>query len=176
MHNAALEKCGIEARYTRLHIGSADLAAALRLLPAQGFIGVNLTIPHKAGALPLMDRVDPHARRIGVINTVVVEGHELVGFNTDGPGLVRAVRAEFGAELRDLRVMVLGAGGGGGEGDRHAVRDRGLPAAGAGQSRTLEKAQGLAVELAAACSLRRGSKPRLGITRSSGGNSVGSTW
>ncbi len=114
MHNAALEKCNIAARYTRLHIRPEELVEAFRLLPAQGFLGVNVTIPHKAAALPLMNRVDDHARRIGVVNTVVVEGDELVGFNTDGPGLVRAVRAEFGVDLRDLRVMVLGAGGGAG--------------------------------------------------------------
>ena len=114
MHNAALEKCGIEARYTRLNIRPDELATALRLLPEQGFIGVNCTIPHKAAALPLMNRVDEHAQRIGVVNTVVVDGDQLIGFNTDGPGLVRAVRAEFGVDLRDLRVMVLGAGGGAG--------------------------------------------------------------
>src|SRR4051795_6530118 len=65
MHNAALEACGIAARYTRLHIRPEELAAALRLLPEREFIGVNLTIPHKAAALPLMDEVDPHAARIG---------------------------------------------------------------------------------------------------------------
>src|SRR5687768_8338712 len=112
MHNAALEKCGIDSRYTRLHIRAEELATALRLLPAKGFIGVNCTIPHKAATLPLMDRVDDHARRIGVVNTVAIDGDELTGFNTDGPGLVRALRAEFSVDLRDLRVLVLGAGGG----------------------------------------------------------------
>ena len=114
MHNAALRHCGIDAGYARLHIREGELADALRLLSKADFIGANLTIPHKAAALSLMNRVDEHARRIGVVNTVVVENGELVGFNTDGPGLVRALRAEFGVDLRDLRVMVLGAGGGAG--------------------------------------------------------------
>lgn len=114
MHNAALEKCGIDARYCRLHIRPEELGEALRMLPQKGLLGVNCTIPHKAAALSLMNRVDEHAQRIGVVNTVVVEGDELVGFNTDGPGLVRAVRAEFGVDLRDLRVLILGAGGGAG--------------------------------------------------------------
>jgi len=114
MHNAALEKCAIDARYVRLHIRPEELAETFRLLPQKGFLGVNCTIPHKAAALPLMTRVDEHAQRIGVVNTVVVEGDQLLGFNTDGPGLVRAVRAEFGVDLRDLRVLVLGAGGGAG--------------------------------------------------------------
>lgn len=114
MHNAALEKCGLDARYCRLHIRPEELAEALRWLPQKGFLGVNCTIPHKSAALPLMHQVDDHARAIGVVNTVVVEGEQLIGFNTDGPGLVRAVRAEFGVDLRDLRVLVLGAGGGAG--------------------------------------------------------------
>ena len=114
MHNAALAECRIDARYTRLHLRADELGEAFQLLPKKGFIGVNCTIPHKAAALSLVHRADDHARRIGVVNTVAVEGDELVGFNTDGPGLVRAIRAEFGVDLRDLRVMVLGAGGGAG--------------------------------------------------------------
>lgn len=114
MHNAALAACGIASRYCRLHIRPEELAEALRLLPQAGFLGTNITIPHKAAAMGILDVVDDHARKIGVVNTVVVEGERLLGFNTDGPGLLRAIRAEFGVDLRDLRVMVLGAGGGAG--------------------------------------------------------------
>lgn len=114
MHNAALEAIGSPIRYCRLHIRPEELEAALKLLPEAGFLGVNLTIPHKAAALPLLDSVDNHARRMGVVNTVLLEDGKLYGFNTDGPGLVRAVRSEFGVDIRDLRVMVLGAGGGAG--------------------------------------------------------------
>jgi len=146
MHNAALAACGIAARYCRLHIRPEELAEALRLLPKAGFIGSNFTIPHKAALLPLLDAVDDHARKIGVVNTVVVEGERLLGFNTDGPGLLRAIRAEFGVDLRDLRVMVLGAGGGAG---------RAIAAQCALENcerlvlvnRTFEKAQRLATEL-----------------------------
>jgi shikimate dehydrogenase len=114
MHNAALERLGIDARYTRLQIRSEELEAALHLLPEKGFIGTNITIPHKMGALPVMHEVDDHAQRMGSVNTVVVEGEKLIGFNTDGPGFVRAIRAEFSVDVRDLRVMILGAGGGAG--------------------------------------------------------------
>jgi len=114
MHNAALEACGIAARYCRLHLRPEELAEALRLLPRARFLGANITLPHKTAALGLLDAVDAHARKIGAVNTLVVEGERLLGFNTDGPGLLRAVRAEFGVDLRDLRVMVLGAGGGAG--------------------------------------------------------------
>ena len=147
MHNAALEKCGIEARYTRIQIRPEELQEAFALLPRHSFIGVNCTIPHKADALRLVNRADDHARRIGVVNTVFVEGNELVGFNTDGPGLVRAVRAEFGLDLRDLRVLVLGAGGGAG---RAIAMQCGIENCErlVLVNRTLDKARALAAELA----------------------------
>jgi shikimate dehydrogenase len=146
MHNAALAECGIDARYTRLHIRADELAEAFRLLPAQGFIGVNCTIPHKFAALALVDRVDEHARRIGVVNTVVVEDGKLAGYNTDGPGLVLAVRAELGVELREMRVMVLGAGGGAGRAIVMQCAIEGCPRI-ALINRTLDKLHGLRAEL-----------------------------
>ena len=118
MHNAALAACGIYARYCRLHIRAEELGEAFLLLPEQGFVGVNCTVPHKAGALAAVDDADDGARSAGGVNTVLVGADKrLRGFSTDGPGFERAVREEFGAELRDLRVLVLGAGGGAG----HAV-------------------------------------------------------
>ena len=112
--NVALQFCRIAAQYVRIHIRPDELASALRSLPVAGFVGTNVTIPHKAGALLSMDEVDDYARMSDAVNTVVVDGEKLVGFNTDGPGLQRALREEFYADLRDLRVMLLGAGGGAG--------------------------------------------------------------
>jgi shikimate dehydrogenase len=115
MHNAALEACGINARYCRLHIRADELAETFRLLPKQGFMGVNCTIPHKAAALAVVDEADDGARGAGGVNTVLVgAAGRLRGFSTDGPGFERAVREQFGVELPDLRVLVLGAGGGAG--------------------------------------------------------------
>ncbi len=114
MMGAALVALGISARYVRLHVGPADFPEALRMLPSLGFIGVNITIPHKQAALGLVDSADDHARAMGAVNTVLVDGGALRGSSTDGPGLVRAIREEFRLDLRDLRVLVLGAGGGAG--------------------------------------------------------------
>ncbi len=146
MHNAALEDCGIPARYCRLHIRPEELSEALRLLPKAGFFGTNVTIPHKAAVMAAVDSVDAHARKIGVVNTVVVEGGRLCGFNTDGPGLVRAVRADFGVDIRDLRVMLLGAGGGAGRAIavQCAIENCARLVL---VNRTFEKAQQLALEL-----------------------------
>lgn len=113
-HNAALRAAGIDAQYVKIHVRPGEAAAAFRALPAAGFLGTNVTIPHKAAALDTVDEADDYARRSRAVNTVVVDGEKLTGFNTDGPGLVRAIREEFFVDLRDLRVMLLGAGGGAG--------------------------------------------------------------
>jgi shikimate dehydrogenase len=114
MQNAALQACAIDAQYVRFHILAQELGTALYFLPKLNFIGVNLTTPHKSAAHVLMDALDERAQRIGAINTVSIDGEKLVGWNTDGFGFARAVRSEFSVDLRDLRVMVLGAGGGAG--------------------------------------------------------------
>ena len=147
MHNPALEAAGIAARYCRLHIRPGELAEPLRALPKAGFLGTNVTIPHKAAVLDLVDEVDDHARKIGVVNTVVVDEGRLIGFNTDGPGLVRALRSDFSVDLRDLRVMVLGAGGGAGRAIAAQCAIEGCERL-ILVNRTQEKAEALARELA----------------------------
>ncbi len=115
MHNPALVAAGIAAAYTRLHIQPGELAECLRLLPAAGFIGINCTIPHKAAVLAAVDAPDETARRAGGVNTVIVQPDgTTAGTSTDGGGFSRAVRESFGASLKDLRILVLGAGGGAG--------------------------------------------------------------
>ncbi len=112
--NAALRSSGLEMQYVKIHAHLEELTPALKALPAAGFIGANITIPHKAAALAIVDEADDYARKAGAVNTIVVEGERLIGFNTDGPGLLRALREEFYVDLRDLRVLLLGAGGGAG--------------------------------------------------------------
>ena len=146
MHNPALRAAGIPAAYARLHILADELPEALRLLPQRDFIGTNITIPHKAAALALMDEADPQARRAGGVNTVVVEGGKLLGFSTDGPGLVRAIRAGFGVDLRDLRVLILGAGGGAGRAIAVQCAIEGCARL-VLVNRTFERSQALAAEL-----------------------------
>ena len=111
MQNAALKHEKIDMQYARFQISAEDLSEALQHLRDLDFVGANLTVPHKIKALSLMDEVDPEAKRIGAINVVKSEKGNLLGFNTDGRGFSRAIREQFSVDLRDLRILVLGAGG-----------------------------------------------------------------
>ena len=147
MQNAALEKLGLSERYARFQIGAEELEAGLGLIRRLNFVGINLTLPHKTAALSLMDEIDEAARKSGAINTVLVEGEKLVGFNTDGAGFLHAIRSEFSVDLRDLRVLLLGAGGGAGRAIALQCAEENCERL-VLVSRTLEKAQDLAKELA----------------------------
>ena len=114
MQNAALKACGKHLQYVRIRVTEAELPAALRDLSPAGFLGTNLTIPHKQAALPLMDELSHEARLMGAINTVAVREGKLHGFNTDGPGFSAAIREQFGTPLKELRVLILGGAGGAG--------------------------------------------------------------
>lgn len=117
LQNAALETCKIDTRYARFHIRANELRSALSFLRDLDFIGINLTVPHKIAAFTQIDQADESAARPGAVNTIRVRDEKLIGSNTDGEGFLRAVRNEFSVDVRDLRVMVIGAGGGTG----HAI-------------------------------------------------------
>ncbi len=113
LHNFWLDEQGIDGAYVPLPVRPERLEQALRALPVLGFCGCNLTIPHKQMALSIVDRVDPLARRIGAMNTVVVAPDgSLEGSNTDVYGFRENLadgapdwNPETGA------AVVLGAGG-----------------------------------------------------------------
>ncbi len=117
MQNAALRAFEINMQYARFHIRANELRSALRFLRELDFVGINLTVPHKITGLAQIDAADESATRCGAVNTVCLDDKKLVGSNTDAEGFSRAVRSEFSIDLRDLRVMILGAGGGTG----HAI-------------------------------------------------------
>jgi len=147
MQNAALRESNIDMQYALFQIAPDELEPAIRLMRELGFVGLNLTVPHKIAALPFVDEIEEQARKIGAINTIVFRENKSSGWNTDGPGFARAIREEFSVDLRDLRVLLLGAGGGAGRAvayqcalencERLVLVDR-----------TFEKAQALARELA----------------------------
>ena len=109
------------------------------------FIGCNVTVPHKFEVMDCCDDLSEDARAMGAVNTVIF-GDQTLGHNTDAPGLVRAIREDFGIDLADLKVMIVGVGGGAGR----AVATQ-CARIGCDQiwlvNRTLEKAQNLLAEL-----------------------------
>ena len=117
MQNAALHAFEINAQYARFHIRVSELRSALRFVRELDFVGINLTVPHKTAGLTQIDVADESANRCGAVNTVSLRDKKLIGSNTDAEGFSRAVRSQFSIDLRDLRVMILGAGGGTG----HAI-------------------------------------------------------
>jgi shikimate dehydrogenase len=114
LHNYWLAKYGLTGAYVPLAVTPEHLRAALRALPALGFLGCNLTIPHKEAALEIVDKVDPLARRIGAVNCVVVAADgSLEGRNHDAFGYIESVREAEPAWRADLGpIVVVGAGGG----------------------------------------------------------------
>jgi len=112
MQNAALNACQIDMQYARFHIRTNELRSALLLLRQLDFVGINLTVPHKIAGFAQIDEADERARRCRAVNTVRFRDEKTKGSNTDGEGFARAIREEFSVDLRDLRVLLLGAGGG----------------------------------------------------------------
>ena len=117
MHNAAFAAGGAdpdgaqEYAYVAMDVRPERLPAAVAGLAALGFVGFNVTMPHKEATLTLVDELDETARLAGAVNTVVVgEGGLLRGLNTDGSGFVEACK-EAGVSFGGRRVLVLGAGG-----------------------------------------------------------------
>jgi len=91
LQQAAFDALGIPARYELWQTTENELAARLTSLLDPHCLGANVTIPHKEAVLPLLDFVDPIATRIGAVNTIVHRDRYLYGYNTDAPGLLRAL-------------------------------------------------------------------------------------
>jgi shikimate dehydrogenase len=113
LHGHWLHRHGIDGAYVPLPVPPERLEQALRALPALGFAGANLTVPHKETAVSLVDRLSPVAERIGAVNTVVVEPDgTLSGDNTDGFGFIAALsESRLGWQAGAGPAVILGAGG-----------------------------------------------------------------
>jgi len=111
MQNAAIQTANLDAVYVPFRVTSEQLCDAVRGIRAMGIRGVNLTIPHKEAACDLVDELDEHAQLTGAINTIVNNNGRLKGYNTDGQGLLKALKQELGIEVPGRRIMLLGAGG-----------------------------------------------------------------
>jgi shikimate dehydrogenase len=109
MQNAAFEALGIDATYVALPVPPERLAEAVAGAHALGFQGLNVTVPHKQGVLPLCATLDATAAEIGAVNTLRRAGHGWEGFNTDAPACLALLEAAGLA--RGARALLVGAGG-----------------------------------------------------------------
>jgi len=112
MHNAAYELLGFDWVYLPLPVrDSADIPAVVAALRALPFVGFNVTMPYKQVMLELCDEVAAQARLAGAVNTVQVVDGKLMGYNTDGRGLLESLRDDAGFTPEGKRAVVLGSGG-----------------------------------------------------------------
>jgi shikimate dehydrogenase len=109
MHNAAFAAMGLDWAYVPLPVRPGDLPQAVAGVLSLGFLGANVTIPHKEEARELMDERSPGAELIGAVNTIACQDGRLIGHNTDGIGFLRSLEGKWspGGET----VVILGAGG-----------------------------------------------------------------
>ena len=113
LHGFWLEQYGINGSYKAIAVTPDDFTKYLRRLAAEGFAGVNITVPHKEAALAAVDTVDDAARRIGAVNTIVMGADgKLSGTNTDGFGFLENVK-EGATNFQPGQgpTVILGAGG-----------------------------------------------------------------
>jgi shikimate dehydrogenase len=117
IHNAALAALAKQDsrfagwRYSKFDIAPADLGRALKLFHQKGFVGLNLTVPHKETAFEHAESADAFASAANATNTLIRTNTGWRASNTDSGGLADALRTELGAELRGAHVILLGAGG-----------------------------------------------------------------
>jgi len=112
IHRFWFESVGLAVDYRRRLVGAGGLAAyfAERRLEPE-WRGCNVTMPHKQAVIALLDRLDPLARAIGAVNTVVREGDSLVGYNTDAGGFLEPLRRDLARQHYFRMARVLGTGG-----------------------------------------------------------------
>lgn len=144
IHNTLAELTGNNLCYVPLKVGQGQLEAAVRGAYALNLLGLNVTVPYKSDVIPFLKELDPLAEKIGAVNTLVRTEGGYKGYNTDMPGVYRAMCSD-GVRIEGEKVLVLGAGG-----VARAVAVL-LAEKGAGEivllNRTIEKAESIAQEV-----------------------------
>jgi len=167
MQNAALARLGLDWRYLAFEVHPDDLREVIQGAKRMKFIGLNLTVPHKLLAIPMMDALDETAKTWGAVNTVRFEAQNTEGnwqplrhfkesvpreiraqgFNTDADAITRSLREDLGVKLEGAKVLLLGAGGAG------RVAALKLASEGVAElflvNRTMDKAEAIAAEIRA---------------------------
>ena len=111
LHNAAFAASGVDWVFVALDVDAPQADTAIAGVRALGIDGLSITMPLKEVAAHAVDRLSPAAATLGAVNTVVREGDELVGYNTDGDGFLDALRVDHGWDPTGRSCLVFGAGG-----------------------------------------------------------------
>jgi shikimate dehydrogenase len=111
VHNYWLRQMGLSGTYERIDVPPEDFAAFLRDFLRMGYVGGNVTLPHKEAAFSLVSEIDAAARQIGAVNTLWLEDGKLHGTNTDAPGFLANLDDRASQWRRARTATVLGAGG-----------------------------------------------------------------
>jgi shikimate dehydrogenase len=111
MQNAALAAGGLDYVYVPFSVPPERLDAAIAGLRALGVAGFNVTIPHKVAVMAYLDCLDESAEAAGAVNTVRNDAGMLIGYNTDGDGLVRSLTEELEVSPASGTIVIIGAGG-----------------------------------------------------------------
>jgi shikimate dehydrogenase len=111
IHNSAFMAMGMDWVYVPMPVSPDRLPEALAGLPALGFAGANVTMPHKTQAAELADTRSEDAERLAAVNTLVVGSDGLAGHNTDAPGFDRFLRRDAGFDPEGRAALIFGAGG-----------------------------------------------------------------
>ena len=149
LHGHWFERYGIDGTYVPLPVRPQDVELAFRALPRLGFLGWNVTVPHKEAACRLVDELDPMAARIGAVNTVLVQPDGRTrGLNSDGLGFLANLRQQAPAWRPEQGAALLLGAGGGARAVAVALLEAGVPALRLA-NRTEARAAALAGELTA---------------------------
>jgi len=110
IHNTLAQTRGDDLVYVPLRVEAEQVGKAVEGAYALSLTGLNVTVPHKSAVIPYLVDIDPLAEKIGAVNTLVRQEGGFKGYNTDMPGLLRAMRSE-GITVKEQSVLLLGAGG-----------------------------------------------------------------
>ncbi|KNZ41697.1 shikimate dehydrogenase [Acetobacterium bakii] len=146
LHNGLFKENQIDAIYLPVGVKSEDLEKLMAGFRLLNFGGFNITKPHKMDIMKYLDEIDPLARKIGAVNTVVCQEGKMIGYNTDGFGFIKSIEKKLGdIQKENLSILILGCGG--------AVKSVAMALADWGvheviiTNRTLEKAVDLAGQI-----------------------------
>lgn len=108
-HNAFFNDCSLDAVYVKMQVKPSELYEFLQGAKKLPFCGMSVTMPFKEQILDFLDEIDPEAKKIGAVNTLLFKDHRIIGFNTDGIGALNAIEKK--CRVKDKQIIIIGAGG-----------------------------------------------------------------